>query len=407
MFQPQKTIKNLAFIVSVFAISFSLSNFILAWTEPTATPPGNNVSTPINEGSLAQVKNGDLSATSFFDTTDPTYYINPSAPLSANLKGDVQVGGAISATKLTIDMQTSTAEGLHISRTASGPNSYLNIKDEDGNPIFKVHESGKVGIGISGEPGAALDVNGDIKASGAIKLGDTASTCNETTRGTTKYVQGGTGVADSVYYCKKNVADAYSWEGVISPGIQIFTVSDTWIKPSGYSADDLVSIQCWGAGGGGGGAYSPAGGPYLSGSGGGGGGYSSIQVPSSTVSLTVVVTVGLGGVGGVGGVGSDGGDGGDSSFGGVLTAVGGGGGGGGLSGIGGIGGTGDTANGVGGVAGGNGGNAGGVDGGAGGAVSCCFHNGSSGEVPGGGGGGAIPAWSGGSGAAGYCIVTYL
>ncbi|MDP3057055.1 MAG: hypothetical protein Q8N37_00855, partial [bacterium] len=52
--------KSLAFIVSVLAISLSLSYFVLAWTEPTVAPPSGNVATPLNVGATGQTKSGGL-----------------------------------------------------------------------------------------------------------------------------------------------------------------------------------------------------------------------------------------------------------------------------------------------------------------------------------------------------------
>lgn len=55
--------------VLVIALLFTAGlSFVSAWTGPTATPPGNNVPAPINVGTSAQVKNGDLSVNNFLST---------------------------------------------------------------------------------------------------------------------------------------------------------------------------------------------------------------------------------------------------------------------------------------------------------------------------------------------------
>ncbi len=46
-------------------MSLVISYFAIAWTEPTAPPPGDQVSAPINVGSVAQTKQGRLIAESF------------------------------------------------------------------------------------------------------------------------------------------------------------------------------------------------------------------------------------------------------------------------------------------------------------------------------------------------------
>lgn len=100
--------------------------------------------------------------------------------------------------------------------------------------------------------------------------------------------------------------------------VQVFIVDDTWNKPSGCNA---VEVICSGAGGGGGGSVSPTTGYNFSGPGGGGAlvyGY----IPSG-LGATETITVGAGGIAGDTG-GSDGGSGGDASFGTHAIAKGGG-----------------------------------------------------------------------------------
>jgi len=63
-----------------------------------------------------------------------------------------------------LDIRMSNAvptEGLHISRNAAMGFSYLDIENESAAPIFKVHESGNVGIG-TGNPGAKLQISPDM-----------------------------------------------------------------------------------------------------------------------------------------------------------------------------------------------------------------------------------------------------
>lgn len=45
-----------ATVITVFAVY----SFVSAWTEPTASPPNENVPAPLNVGSGRQVKSGDL-----------------------------------------------------------------------------------------------------------------------------------------------------------------------------------------------------------------------------------------------------------------------------------------------------------------------------------------------------------
>lgn len=48
-----------SFLALVFVLIIGI-NLVLAWTDPTANPPGNNVPTPINVGSTTQTKSGTL-----------------------------------------------------------------------------------------------------------------------------------------------------------------------------------------------------------------------------------------------------------------------------------------------------------------------------------------------------------
>lgn len=91
---------------------------------------------------------------------------------------------------------------------------------------------------------------------------------------------------------------------------QAFTASGTWTKPSGISADALVSVEMWGGGGGGG--------ANATGGGGGGGAYARRILKASQLGATETVTIGA--------AGAVSGAGGDSSLGTLLVAYGGGGG---------------------------------------------------------------------------------
>lgn len=59
--------KTLALCLGVLAVAFSMGYLVLAWTEPTSTPPGGNVPPPINTGDTSQLKKGALSVYGVFD----------------------------------------------------------------------------------------------------------------------------------------------------------------------------------------------------------------------------------------------------------------------------------------------------------------------------------------------------
>ena len=58
--QKQISFKLVSLIFGVLVICFLAGFYILAWTGPTATPPGDNVPTPLNVGPDAQTKQGPL-----------------------------------------------------------------------------------------------------------------------------------------------------------------------------------------------------------------------------------------------------------------------------------------------------------------------------------------------------------
>lgn len=55
-----KKTKNIALILGVIILSLTLSYFVIAWTEPTAEPPAENIKAPINVGTNSQAKEGGL-----------------------------------------------------------------------------------------------------------------------------------------------------------------------------------------------------------------------------------------------------------------------------------------------------------------------------------------------------------
>ena|SRR3989344_1083557 len=81
---------------------------------------------------------------------------------------------------------------------------------------------GKVGIGTT-DPAYKLDVNGDIKANSLINIGASALPgCSLTNRGQQFLFQGGGGVEDGFYICKKKTDGSYGWIALASP--QLITI---------------------------------------------------------------------------------------------------------------------------------------------------------------------------------------
>jgi len=137
-------------------LSISLQSLLAAWAPPTSNPPVSSIGEVLTGGSNAQVKLGQLGIGNDFSVGAATlddFYVNTST-------GNVGIGTSLPGAKLEIDMEDlTTTEGLHISRDlAASHYSYLNIENENGNPVFKVNENGNVGIGMN-SPNAKLEID--------------------------------------------------------------------------------------------------------------------------------------------------------------------------------------------------------------------------------------------------------
>jgi len=93
-------IKIFALILEGFIISFLISYLVFAWSEPATTPPGDNVSAPLNVSSDPQAKAGRLDFTEFRDYNDVNYYVNPSG--NSTFSGSVGIGTTTPIAKLTV-----------------------------------------------------------------------------------------------------------------------------------------------------------------------------------------------------------------------------------------------------------------------------------------------------------------
>ncbi|MFH1776999.1 MAG: hypothetical protein ABH952_05510 [Candidatus Omnitrophota bacterium] len=58
----KKTIspKTIALTFSILALTFLVSFYVIAWTEPGQAPPEGNVASPLNTGDVGQIKEGNL-----------------------------------------------------------------------------------------------------------------------------------------------------------------------------------------------------------------------------------------------------------------------------------------------------------------------------------------------------------
>ncbi len=201
-----KTIKNLAqgstknfgyFLITVIltlGLSISAQSLLAAWSTPTANPPNNNISPPLDQSANAQVKAGSLGITSdFYVGANNALYVD-----SANNR--VGLG------------TTSPAHNLHIYQD-SGNNAELDLQSVNGannhwaiynnrpdnslrfwqtNNRLTILPNGNVGIGVD-NPTEKLEISGNIQASGDI-CGNSGSNCLSTA-GDITAVNAGTGLS--------------------------------------------------------------------------------------------------------------------------------------------------------------------------------------------------------------------
>lgn len=88
----QKSQKQIFHWLKVAVIGITLGfalQFVRAWTEPSAAPPGGNIGAPINTGSNTQTKAGVLGvgglwAPSLNDSNNGNFYLDPNTSSSLN-----------------------------------------------------------------------------------------------------------------------------------------------------------------------------------------------------------------------------------------------------------------------------------------------------------------------------------
>lgn len=167
------------------AIFLFSSNLVLAaWQEPTLPPPAGNILPPLNTGPANQVKSGGLTISGITTTTklcfgnigtdcqsswsDVLGVWKPGTNGNGVFYDGNNVGIGLAITGLPawplyftggarLAINTGSYEGLYISRNSPVAYSYVNVRDSNNNPIFKIHESGKVGIGID-VPDSSLSI---------------------------------------------------------------------------------------------------------------------------------------------------------------------------------------------------------------------------------------------------------
>ena len=157
----------------VFVTVLGVTAFSFAWSNPSSSPPGGNISEPLNVSSTSQIKTGSLGIGSMSSVTS-----------TAILQLDSTSKGFL-LSRMTITQRNaiaSPATGLLVYNiTDNAVNGWDGSAwgeigggvgwAENGNDIYNSN-SGSVGIGTG-----AITLNALLDVAGSLKIGNTADAC--------------------------------------------------------------------------------------------------------------------------------------------------------------------------------------------------------------------------------------
>ncbi len=176
-----------ALTFGILVISFLAAFYVVAWQEPTQTPPGGNVSTPLNVGSAGQSKAGGLilntggagvglivqSGNVGIGTTNPATKLDTTGTVrSTNIT--TPTGG------VGLEMYYSPGSGKGAIFPYDRTNSAYKPLQVGGSTLelftngataMTIDSSGNVGIGTA-SPSRKLDVNGYINGQSGLCIGN-------------------------------------------------------------------------------------------------------------------------------------------------------------------------------------------------------------------------------------------
>ncbi|MCK9344671.1 MAG: hypothetical protein M0P64_00915 [Candidatus Pacebacteria bacterium] len=252
-----KQILSATKIVSLATVlSFGLS-YALAWTAPTATPPGANVAAPINTGTAPQEKFGPLTVTAL-TTAGAVTAGSVSAPNVLNTSATAQTkAGNFTAGNLTTGGKVTTG-ALQVTGGVPGLSKVL-TSDASGNATWQPAAGGSDNLGNHTATQALNMAGNSITSAGAI----TASGEVDATGGT------GTGYSTAPIEVRTTATPrlSFHWPGVVASQIGMDSAGTirTYNNPgTGYANFTAAGITATGNMIAGGDVYSTTAGRWMS-----------------------------------------------------------------------------------------------------------------------------------------------
>jgi len=144
--KKQISYKIVSLVFSVLVVCFAIAFYVVAWDEPTDSPPDGDIPAPLNTGDITQYKSGALGIGGLFETDSETHL--------AILGGNVGIGIGMTSPAANLDI-----EGSIYTTGGSG--------DVTGNGTISALDAARVAQYLAGidtltrEKYARADVDGD------------------------------------------------------------------------------------------------------------------------------------------------------------------------------------------------------------------------------------------------------
>ncbi len=166
-------IRPLKTIVLALVIGLSIG-YVMAWSAPTAPPPGANVPAPVNIGNSTQYKTGSMGIKGLFQTDSDTYLAVNGGKVGIgtdNPQRQIQIYGSLPVIGLKTQDQLGWSIYVDPSDGSLNFNRQVNSEWTGSKNKVKITANGKVGIGTT-NPQSVLDVSGNIRVSGKIRTAE-------------------------------------------------------------------------------------------------------------------------------------------------------------------------------------------------------------------------------------------